>query len=148
MSDDEEIDYECSWTRHGVAALVTSRGAMRGSAAFDRYLVVIGEVLEDREVLALISDVRFATRLPTVRDCLHFGKVISANPQGDRIRRSAVVTADGHPIMSLLLRVIASASRFFPERRVFPNDVEGAIAWANEAERDTPVPPPKSAGAA
>ncbi len=145
MSDDQDSGYECGWTRHGVAALVTSRGAMRGTAAFDRYLEVINEALEDREVLALVSDVRFATRLPTVRDCMRFGQAASANPLGDRIRRSAVVTANGHPAMSLLLRIIASASRFFPERRVFPNDVEGAIAWANEAERDTPVPPERDA---
>lgn len=148
MSVDEDIGYECSWTRHGVAALVTSRGAMRGAAAFDRYLQVIDEALEDREVRAIISDVRFATRLPTVRDCIRFAQLASANPQGDRIRRSAVVTADAHPIMSLLLRIIANASRFFPERRVFPNDVEGAIAWANEAPRETPVPPATAAGGA
>lgn len=148
MTPDEDIGYECSWTRHGVAALVTSRGAMRGAAAFDRYLQVIDEALEDREVRAIISDVRFATRLPTVRDCIRFAQLASANPQGDRIRRSAVVTADAHPIMSLLLRIIANASRFFPERRVFPNDVEGAIAWANEAPRETPVPPATAAGGA
>jgi hypothetical protein len=142
VSDDEDIDYECSWTRHGVAALVVSRGAMRGPEAFDRYLVVINEVIDDPEVLAIISDLRLATRLPTVRDCMRFAKLASANPQGDRITRSAVVTADSHPLMALLLRIIAGASRFFPERRVFPNDVEGAIAWANGAPTHTPVPPP------
>lgn len=148
MTRDEDIGYECSWTRHGVAALVTSRGAMRGAAAFDRYLHVINEAVDDPEVFAIISDVRFATRLPTVRDCIRFAQLASANPRGDRIRRSAVVTADAHPLMSLLLRIIANASRFFPERRVFPNDVEGAIAWANEAPRETPLPPATAAGGA
>jgi len=63
-----------------VAALVVSRGAMRGPEAFDRYLIVINETLEDPEVFAIISDVRLATRLPTVRSaCVMEGAIAWAN---------------------------------------------------------------------
>ncbi len=141
MSDLADADYECSWTRHGVAAVVVSRGAMRGSDAFDKYLAVINQALEDPQVTAIISDVRLATRLPTVRDCIRFAKMASAHPEGDKIKRSAVVTSDSHPLMSLLLRIIANASRFFPERRVFPSDMDGAIAWCNQVPTHSSVPP-------
>lgn len=119
--------------------MVTSRGRMRGQVAFDLYLEVVNSALEDPEVCAIVSDVRGATQLPSVSDCIRFAKAASANPEGLRVRRSAAVTADTHPLMSVLLRIIASGSRFFPERRVFANDLAGAIAWANQV---TPSEPP------
>lgn len=127
-----DSEYDCTWTRRGVSAVVTSRGPMRGPEAFDRYLSVVNTALSDPEVRAIVSDVRGATQLPTVGDCIRFAQMASANPHGLRVRRSAVVTRDGHPLMSLLLRIIAAGSRFFPERRVFPNDLEAALAWTND----------------
>ena len=114
---------------------------MRGPEAFDQYLTIINQALDDPQVNAIISDVRLATRLPTVRDCIRFAKLASAHPHGDKIKRSAVVTSDSHPLMSLLLRIIANASRFFPERRVFPSDMDGAIAWCNQVPTHSSVPP-------
>lgn len=131
MHPDDGNDYDCTWTREGVAAVVTSRGKMRGTAAFDRYLCVVNEAISSPEIIAIVSDLRGVTRLPTVGDALRFARVAAKNPAGQRIRRSAVVAADGHPIVSLLLRILASGSPFFPDRRVFAGDRAAAITWAN-----------------
>jgi hypothetical protein len=40
----------------------------------------------------------------------------------------------------VLLRLVANGSRFFPERRVFLNDLEGALTWATAAPSRDDVP--------